>query len=175
MINIKSINQKIAEEFKINSMSVPKILKIVVSAGTGNFRDNENRVKNLQTDLSKITGQMPAFTTAKKSISGFKLRKGEHVGLKVTLRDKLMWDFLDRLVNITFPLIRDFKGISQKAFDKSGNLSIGIKEHIVFPEIAYDTQSGICGLQITINFSQSNRQIMQKMLEYIGFPLQKEK
>ncbi|KKP89241.1 MAG: 50S ribosomal protein L5 [Berkelbacteria bacterium GW2011_GWA2_35_9] len=175
MINLNKIYEKIAQEDKVNYFSVVRISKVIVSTGFGKFRDNQAKIDQIKKDLIAMTGQKPAYCQAKNAISAFKLRKNEIIGYKTTLRAKKMEDFLDRLVNLTLPNIRDFKGINLDSLDKSNNLSLGIKEHFVFPEIPFDTPSGIIGVSITIVFkNSSDRQKVIHLLKYIGFPIGKE-
>ena len=160
-----------------NSMAVPKIEKVVVNTGFGKIaseqtgQDQEKNIKYILNDLSLICGQSPLKTKAKKSIAGFKLREGMFVGAKVTLRGRKMYDFLERLINITLPRSRDFRGIDQKAIDGNGNLNIGIKEHICFPEVSPEKAKSIFGLEITITTSAKDREKGIELLKLFGFPL----
>lgn len=175
MLNLNSIYNKIAKEDGVNINSISKIDKIIISTGFGKIRDNQAKIDLIKKDLQLITGQTPFYCKAKNSISAFKLRKNEIIGFKVTLRSKKMEDFLDRFVNITLPNIRDFKGIRSSSLDKNCNISIGIKEHFVFPEIPFDTPTGMIGLSVTIAFkNSSNRQNAIRLLKYIGFPIAKD-
>lgn len=174
MIDYRSIYQRLAKELNLNIRAVPQIEKVVISSGIGSSRDNKAKIENLQEDLKKITGQKPVPCLSRQAIAGFKLRKGEIIGFKVTLRRRKMWDFLEKLANLTLPTIRDFRGLNPQGFDKSHNFSLGIKEHMVFPEVSFDTPTGICGLQITIQIKARSRQEAQKLIEYIGFPFAKE-
>ena len=154
-----------------NVHSVPKVLKIVVNIGTGRIAKDTKLVEKMALDLAKITGQNASVRAAKKSIAGFKLREGTPVGLIVTLRGTRMYDFMDRLVSIALPRSRDFQGISLKAFDAAGNLSIGIKEHNIFPEVSYETLRDIFGVQVTIVTSAPSREAGIALLKLFGFPL----
>ena len=137
---------------------------------------NDNKIlKSCEEDLSKITGQKPVITKFKKSISNFKTRKGSNSGLKVTLRKDKMYEFVDRLVNIALPRIKDFKGLSEKGFDKFGNYTFGIKEHVVFPEVNFDKVEKIRGLDITIVTYGTNKNHSLALLEEFNFPFNKEK
>ena len=133
-----------------NIFEVPKIEKIVVNIGVGEATTDSKKINSAIEDLAQITGQKPQVTQAKKSIAGFKLRKGLNIGCKVTLRKNRMYEFLDRLIYIALPRVRDFKGLSKKSFDGNGNYSIGIKEQIIFPEINYDKIDKIRGMDISI-------------------------
>jgi len=152
-----------------NKMAVPKVVKVIVNVGIGKIRDNEKQVTAIKNNLAAITGQYPATKKAKKAISGFKVREGDNVGLMVTLRGEKMYDFLDKLANITLQRIRDFRGINNDSFDKNGNISIGIRESIYFPEISHESEN-IHSLEITIVTKADNNSDSQKMLEKLGFP-----
>jgi len=159
-----------------NSMMVPKINKVVVHIGINRNLSEKNKdyINCLKQTLKQITGQAPVITKAKKSISEFKIRKGLPVGLKVTLRKKRMYDFLDKLINIALPRTRDFKGISEKNFDNQGNLSIAFKEQIVFPEINPAEVSCVHGLGVTIETTAKNKQQAKDFLKLCGFPFTQE-
>jgi large subunit ribosomal protein L5 len=147
----KQIKPLLKKEFSYeNSMMVPQIEKIVVNMGVGAAAHDRKKIEVAFNELMAITGQKPIITKAKKSIAGFKLREGAGIGVKVTLRKAMMYEFLDRLINIAMPRIRDFRGISKKSFDGHGNFAFGIKEHIVFPEINYDKVESIRGMDIVI-------------------------
>ena len=160
-----------------NTMAVPKIEKVVINAGFGKLisgKTSEEQKKFYQAildDLSLICGQKPQITVAKKSISGFKVRKGMPVGARVTLRSQRMYDFLERLIHIGLPRSRDFGGISLKSFDRKGNLTIGIKEQIVFPEILPERAKNIFGLEITIVTTAKNKEKGIELLRLLGFPI----
>ena len=168
-------NAQIREELKgkfglKNIFEVPKLEKIVVNIGVGEAVSDSKVVNNAIEDLSLITGQKPVVTKARKSIAGFKLRKGLNIGCKVTLRKKRMYEFLDRLVYIALPRVRDFKGLSKKAFDGHGNYSIGIKEQIIFPEINYDKVDKVRGMDITIITSTKNQDHAYELLKSFNLP-----
>lgn len=156
-----------------NHLAIPKIKKISINIGVGKAVSDPKILKDLKNDLTKITGQLPVPTKAKKSISGFKLRQGEVIGLKVTLRKKRMYDFLEKLVNIVLPRIRDFRGVSETCFDEMGNYNMGIREQIVFPEIDYDKVVQVHPLQITIVTTAKNSNDAKKLLSLLGFPFKK--
>ena len=153
-----------------NKFEVPKITKIVVNIGVGEAAADSKKIDSATSDLATITGQKPIITKAKKSIAGFKLRKGVNIGCKVTLRKNRMYEFLDRLVCIALPRVRDFKGLSKKSFDKSGNYSIGLKEQIIFPEIDYDKIDKVRGMDISIITSTSNDNHAFELLKGFNLP-----
>ncbi|GIW21921.1 MAG: 50S ribosomal protein L5 [Candidatus Sericytochromatia bacterium] len=156
-----------------NKMQVPKIEKIVVNIGIGEYVQNTKILENVLRDISLITGQKPIVTKAKKSIAGFKLRAGMPNGVKVTLRASRMYEFLDKLITLNLPRIRDFRGISPRGFDGKGNFSLGLKEQLIFPEIDYDKIDKIRGLQISIVTTAKTDKEAKALLTYIGFPFKK--
>jgi large subunit ribosomal protein L5 len=156
-----------------NIMQVPKILKITVNMGVGEAVADKKVMDAATADLAKITGQKPAVTKAKKSVATFKVRDGQAIGCKVTLRGARMYEFLDRLVNIAIPRIRDFRGISSRSFDGRGNYSLGVKEQIIFPEIQYDQIDQIRGMDITISTSAGDDKRGRALLEAFNFPFRK--
>ena len=168
---------KIKEKFNYKSdLAVPKIKKIVVNIGIGRLSQQPNFDKNLESilnDFSSITGQKPALAAAKKSIAGFKIRAGQTIGLKTTLRHLKMYHFLQKLINIIFPRTKDFRGISINNIDKSGNLNIGIKEHIVFPEISADTIKFDFSFQISIVSNAKTREEAVELYKLLGIPFKK--
>ena len=157
-----------------NSYMVPEIQKVVLNMGLGLDGNDSKILKSCQEDLSKITGQLPVVTKFKKSISNFKTRKNSNSGLKVTLRKNKMYEFIDRLVNIALPRIKDFRGLSSDGFDKFGNYSFGIKEHIIFPEVNFDKVDKIRGLDITIVIKSFKKEHSIELLKNFNFPF-KEK
>ena len=165
------IREQLKEKFGLkNTFEVPKLVKIVVNIGVGEAVSDSKIINNAIEDLSLITGQKPIVTKAKKSIAGFKLRKGLSIGCKVTLRKKRMYEFLDRLIFIALPRVRDFKGLSKKSFDGSGNYSIGIKEQIIFPEINYDKIDKVRGMDITITTTAKNKEHAYELLKSFNLP-----
>ena len=165
------IRVKLKEKFSLkNIFEVPKLDKIVVNMGVGEAVSDSKIINKAIEDLSLITGQKPVVTKAKKSIAGFKLRKGLNIGCKVTLRKKRMFEFLDRLIFIDLPRVRDFKGLSKKSFDGNGNYSIGIKEQIIFPEIDYDKVDKVRGMDITITTSTTNQDHAYELLKSFNLP-----
>jgi large subunit ribosomal protein L5 len=156
-----------------NPMMVPKIEKIIVNMGVGRAVENSKAIDEAVTDLAKITGQMPVVTRARKSVSNFKLRVGMPIGCKVTLRGTRMYDFLDKLVTINLPRVRDFQGVSPEAFDGRGNYSLGVKEQLIFPEIRYDQVENVQGMSITIVTTAETDEEARELLALIGMPFSK--
>ena len=158
-----------------NLLMAPRIKKVVLNMGLGIDGNDAKIIKSCEEDLSKISGQMPVKTKFKKSISNFKTRKNTNAGLKVTLRKDKMYEFIDRLVNIALPRIKDFRGLSLKGFDKFGNYSFGVKEHIIFPEVNFDKVEKIRGLDITIIMSSLNKDHSLELLKNLNFPFKEER
>ena len=158
-----------------NKHEVPKIEKIILNMGLGEDASDGKKLKACVEDLALITGQKPVITKFKKSISNFKTRKGSNAGAKVTLRSYKMYEFIDRLINIALPRIKDFRGLSVKGIDNSNNYSFGIKEHIVFPEVNFDKVDKIRGLDITIVTNSKNKQGTEELLKEFNFPLTNKK
>jgi len=156
-----------------NVMQVPRIEKIVVNIGVGEAIDNPKALDEAVRDLTTITGQRPVVTKAKKSIANFKLREGRVIGTKVTLRGDRMWAFLDRLVNVALPRVRDFRGISADSFDGRGNYTLGLREQLIFTEINYDDVDTIRGMEITIVTSAENDDQARALLTKVGMPFKK--
>lgn len=160
-----------------NTMAVPNIEKVVVNTGfgrllSGKTSEEQKKIQDaILGDLSLIVGQRPILTRAKKSVSGFKIRKGMAVGVRVTLRGRKMYDFLERLINIGLPRSRDFRGIDQKSFDNKGNLTIGIKEHITFPEVSPEKVKNIFGFEVTTATTAKSKEEGLELLKLIGFPI----
>jgi large subunit ribosomal protein L5 len=154
-----------------NVMQVPKVEKITLNMGVGESTVDKKAIEKAQADLGSITGQRPLVTKAKQSIATYKIREGFPIGCKVTLRKSRMYDFLDRLVNIALPRIRDFRGLNKKSFDGNGNYSIGIKEQIIFPEIDYDNIDTIRGLDITITTTAKTDEEALALLKAFNFPI----
>jgi len=153
----------------------PKIEKVVINMGLGLDGNDSKILKSLDEDLSKITGQKPVVTKFKKSIANFKTRKNTNSGIKVTLRKNKMYEFIDRLVNIALPRIKDFRGLSQKGFDKFGNYTFGVKEHIIFPEVNFDKVDKIRGMDITIVIKSLNKEHSYELLKILNFPFMNQK
>ncbi|MGC1521425.1 MAG: 50S ribosomal protein L5 [Steroidobacteraceae bacterium] len=174
----KIYHDKLVPELKTklglkNTMQVPRILKITVNMGVGEAVADKKVMDAATADMAKITGQKPAVTKAKKSVATFKVRDGQAIGCKVTLRGDRMYEFLDRLVSIAIPRIRDFRGISTRSFDGRGNYSLGVKEQIIFPEIQYDQIDQIRGMDITISTSARDDKHGRALLEAFNFPFRK--
>ncbi len=171
----KEVVQKLFKQFEFSSvMQVPKVSKITLNMGLGEAMDNKKVIEAAMSDMAKIAGQKPVATIARKSIAGFKLREKWPIGCKVTLRGAKMYEFLDRLITIALPRVRDFRGLSVKSFDGRGNYSLGFKEQIVFPEIDYDKIDALRGLDITITTNAKNDAEAQALLKAFSFPF-KEK
>ena len=165
---------KLKQELKVdNVMQVPKISKITINMGVGEAVADRKVMDAAVADLTKITGQKPLVTKSRKAIASFKLRQGLAVGAKVTLRGPRMYEFLDRLISIAMPRIRDFRGVSARAFDGQGNYSLGVKEQIIFPEIQYDQIDQIRGMDITITTTAKDNQQGRALLEAFSFPFRK--
>jgi len=156
-----------------NAMQVPTLDKIVLNMGVGRATQQQSLLDGAVTDLSLITGQKPVVTKAKKSIAGFKLRVGNEIGAKVTLRGNRMWEFYDRLVSVAIPRMRDFRGLSPKQFDGRGNYTFGVTEQIIFPEIDYDKIDAVRGMDITIVTTAGNDGHARALLQALGFPFRR--
>jgi len=157
-----------------NVMQVPRVEKVVVNIGVGEALDNAKALDAAVGDLTQIVGQKPVVTKARQSIAAFKLREGRAIGVKVTLRGERMWSFLDRLMNIALPRVRDFRGISADAFDGRGNYTLGLREQLVFPEIDYDKIDKLRGLEVTIVTSGRTDDEARQLLQMLGMPFKKE-
>jgi large subunit ribosomal protein L5 len=156
-----------------NVMQVPGVEKVVVNIGMGEAMDNAKALDAAVADVVAITGQKPIITKAKKSIANFKLREGRQIGVKVTLRGERMWAFLDRLINIVLPRVRDFRGVSPDSFDGRGNYTLGLREQLIFPEIEYDKIDKIRGMEITIVTNAANDDQARALLQLFGMPFRK--
>lgn len=156
-----------------NKMMVPRLEKVVVNIGLGEAMDNPKAMDAAVGDLTLITGQKPIITKARKSIANFKLREGRDIGTKVTLRSEKMWSFVDRLMNIVLPRVRDFRGVSGEAFDGRGNYTLGLKEQLIFPEIEYDKIDKVRGMEITFVTTANNDEQAYALLEMLGMPFRK--
>jgi large subunit ribosomal protein L5 len=157
-----------------NVMQVPRIAKVVVNIGVGEALDNKKALEFAVADLTTITGQKPIQTKARKSIANFKLREGSIIGTKVTLRGARMWAFLDRLLNVALPRVRDFRGVSANAFDGRGNYTLGLKDQLVFPEIEYDKIDKLRGMEVTIVTTAQNDDEARALLQLLGMPFGKK-
>ena len=172
-------NDEIRDQLKAdlelgNVMEVPRLEKIVVNVGAGAAVDNKGLLEKVVTDLTVICGQKPVITKAKKSIAGFKLREGNAIGVKVTLRGDQMWEFFDRLVTLAIPRIRDFRGLPPKSFDGRGNYTFGVTEQLIFPEIDYDKVDASRGMDITIVTTARNDAEGKALLDAFSFPFRRE-
>ena len=168
---IKEIQPALKSQFGFKNIYMsPKIEKVVLNMGLGLDGADSKILKSCEEDMAKISGQKPVITKYKKSIANFKTRKGTNAGLKVTLRKNKMYEFLDRLVNIALPRIKDFRGLSSKGFDKFGNYTFGIKEHIIFPEVSFDRADKVRGMDIVIVISAINKDHSYALLEKMNFP-----
>ena len=156
-----------------NTMEVPRITKITLNMGVGEAIADKKSLENARADMEKISGQRPVTRIARKSVATFKLRDGMPIGCKVTLRRERMYEFLDRLVNIAIPRVRDFRGLNPKSFDKQGNYSLGVQEQIIFPEINYDEVDAIRGMDITITTTARSAEEGRALLEAFNFPFKK--
>src|SRR5512133_2424091 len=157
-----------------NLMQVPTVEKVVINIGMGEALDNPKSIDAAVGDLIQITGQKPVVTKARTSIANFKLREGRAIGVKVTLRAERMWSFLDRLINIVLPRVRDFRGVPRDAFDGRGNYTLGLREQLIFPEIEYDKIDKIRGMEITIVTTATNDEQAAQLLEMLGMPFRKD-
>jgi len=163
------------KEFKKeNSWSVTRPEKVTLNVGLSRAIDNKEFKKEIFNDLKTISGQSPVFVKSRKSISGFKIREGQEIGIMVTLRGEKMWDFIERFIRITLPRTRDFRGIKRSSVDKSGNFSCGVKEQLVFPEISHDNIKSIFSLQVNVTTSGNEQAEGERLFELLGFPMQKK-
>lgn len=156
-----------------NIMQIPKVAKVIINSGVGRFIKEPHYIENVESTLTKISGQKPVRTKAKKSISNFKIREGMDIGVMVTLRGPRMYQFLEKLVSITLPRVRDFRGVSAKSFDSNGNYTIGFKENLSFPEIRSEDIEKMHGLQIIINTTAKNKEEGKALLTHLGIPFVK--
>lgn len=156
-----------------NPMEVPKLVKIVISSGLGDIKDNSKSIQMAVSEIKQITGQQPVLTKAKKSVANFKVREGMSVGIKVTLRDKMMYDFYDKFVSIALPRVRDFRGVPTDSFDGKGNYCMGIKEQLIFPEIQYDQVEKIRGMDICFVTTAKTDEEARELLRALGMPFKK--
>jgi large subunit ribosomal protein L5 len=157
-----------------NIMQIPRVEKVVVNIGLGESMDDAKAIEAATSDLTQITGQKPVMTKSRKSIAAFKLREGRIIGTKVTLRGERMWAFLDRLVNIALPRVRDFRGVSPNAFDGRGNYTLGLRDQLIFPEIDYDKIDKLRGMEVTIVTTAKSDDQARALLQLLGMPFKKE-
>ena len=166
---------KLSKEFGYKNVhQVPKLEKVVVNIGLGEALDNPKVLESAASDLMQITGQKPVSTRARRSIANFKLREGRLIGTKVTLRGERMWAFLDRLLNIALPRVRDFRGVSANAFDGRGNYTLGLRDQLIFPEIEYDKVDKLRGMEVTIVTTAKNDDQARVLLQMLGMPFSKK-
>lgn len=172
---IEQIVPAVTKEFGLpNVMVVPRIKKISINAGIGSFRENREAVETFVGELAAMAGQKPYPRAARLSEAGFKVRQGDVVGYAVTLRGDRMWAFLDKFINIALPRVRDFRGLKDTAFDEEGNYSVGVKEHVIFPEVNANVTKGIRSLQLTIVTNSKNKDLNMFVLKELGMPLRKD-
>lgn len=172
---IKKVKPALKDQFGFkNDLAVPRLQKISLNVGVGRFSKDKNYIDSVVNNITRITGQKPVLTKAKKSISAFKVREGMIIGIAVTLRGDRMYDFLEKLINVTFPRVRDFRGIDAKKMDKTGNLSIGFKEHLAFPEIKADEVDNLHGLEVNITTSATTYDEGLALFTLLGFPFKKD-
>ncbi len=171
---LKETRSTLKSEFNYkNDFSIPRIRKVVINMGISDAKDSEGVLEKAKANITAIAGQTPVVTKAKKSISSFKLTEGAPIGLMVTLRGVRMYDFLEKLVTIVLPKVRDFRGVSDKAFDGQGNYNLGLREQTIFPEVDYKNIDRVRGLQITINTTAKNAEEGKRLLELLGMPFVK--
>ena len=167
----KTVTADLKKEFGYTNVhQIPKVVKVILNAGVGRATVDSKKLDAVVAGLAQITGQAPVVNKAKKSIAGFKLREGMNIGASVTLRGDMMYEFLDRLVNVALPRVRDFRGIKKDAFDGNGNYSLGIREHGVFPEVSFEQASEPFGLQVIITTTAKNDAEAKALLTHLGFP-----
>ena len=154
-------------------MQCPKLVKIVINTGLGDIKDNAKSIQMAENEIKMISGQQPILTKAKKSVANFKVREGQNVGIKVTLRGERMYNFYDKFVSIALPRLRDFRGVSDKAFDGRGNYSVGLKEQLIFPEITYDQVEKIRGMDVAIVTTANTDEEARELLRALGMPFKK--
>jgi large subunit ribosomal protein L5 len=170
----KKIAPALKEKFGFkNVMQVPKITKVIVNVGVGKFKEDKKKIDQLVEDVKKITGQAPVKAKARKSIAGFKVRENQIVGIVCTLRGYKMYSFLDKLINITLPRVRDFQGVSATGFDGRGNYHLGMKEHLVFPEISSESLENVFGLEVSIVTNSKKDDVTRELLTQMKFPFKK--
>lgn len=172
----KEVVSQLKEELNLeNVMQVPRVEKVVINMGVGKALDNAKILDEAVRDLAIIAGQQPVVSRSRKNIANFKLRAGEPIGVNVILRGEKMWAFLDRLMNVVLPRVRDFRGVSPNSFDGRGNYTLGFSDQLVFPEIKYDEVEHICGLGVTIVTTAKNDEAGYKLLQVLGMPFKEER
>ncbi len=171
---LENIRPELAKELKLNINEVPRLRKVSVNVGLGKAKDDKRLIEIATNTLAKITGQMPVPTTSRLSIASFKLREGNKIGVRVTLRGDKMYEFTDRIINIILPRLRDFHGVSNKSFDQQGNYSIGFKDQSVFPELTFEETAHAHGLQVNFTITAAKKEHAQALLKKMGMPFMKE-
>jgi len=171
----KTIAPELKKELQLaNNAQIPVILKIVVSTGIGDFKEDKNKIAKIEEEFARITGQKAKVNLSKKAVSAFKLRIGQPVGLTATLRGERMYDFISRLVNVALPRVRDFRGLSLDSFDEKGNYSIGIRDYAIFPEVKFEEITESFGLEVNIRIKAEKKEDAKALLKKLGFPFKKE-
>lgn len=171
----QDVNPHLKKELQLdNDMMIPRIEKVTVNVGAGRAKDDKGYIEHVSTTLERITGQKPVVTNARKSVASFKLREGMPIGAKVTLRGPRMYDFIEKIVKVALPRVRDFRGLTVRGFDRQGNYSIGIKEHLIFPEINPDEVEKIHGLEVVITTTAQTKREGYMLLKAMGFPFRDE-
>lgn len=171
---IKEVVPALQAEFGYkNALAAPKITKVTLNSGVGRLKQDQKLLEEIEKDLTLIAGQKAVYTKAKKAIASYKTRQGQIIGVKVTLRGTRMYDFLDKLIGLSLPRTRDFRGIPEKTVDKNGNLNIGVKEQIIFPEISHEQVKSIFGLEVCVTTSAKNQQEGLALFRLMGFPMAK--
>ena len=172
----KEILPNLSKETGLNILELPNIKKAIVTAGLGPFRERKDVLEAIEKEFTQITGQKPRTNIAKKSIAGFKLREGQVIGYQVTLRGQRMWDFIEKLNSVVFPRLRDFEGISTKSFDKASNLTVSVKEQVIFPEIKHDEIKENWGLGVTLTLNKpQDMELAKKFFTQVGFIFKENK
>ena len=173
-IYIDEVRSKLQSEFNYSSvMQIPGVAKVVVNMGVGEAAQEPKAIESAIAELTQITGRKPYICKARKSVANFKLREGQNIGAKVTLRRDGMWEFLDRLMNVALPRVRDFRGVSNKGFDGRGNYTLGVREQIIFPEIDYDKVDNIKGMNVTVVTTADSDEEAMSLLSHLGMPFRK--
>ncbi len=171
----QTISPALQQELQLgNRFQVPRLEKVIINVGVGEARENQKFLEDVVSNLTKITGQKPVVTKARQSIAGFKLRAGQPVGVRVTLRGDRMYDVIDKLVNVALPRLRDFRGLSLNGFDGHGNYNLGVREQIIFPEIQFDLVNKIHGMNITVVTTAATDELALPLLRQLGFPFAKD-
>lgn len=171
---MKNLRSKLSEDLELNPLAVPHLKKVTISIGLGEAKEDKGILDKVSLYLTALSGQKPVVTYAKAAIAGFKLGQGDPVGMKVTLRGDKMYDFLDKLFNVSLPKVRDFRGVPSNSFDGQGNFTLGLREQLIFPEVDYKTIDKVRGLAVTITTTAKNEEAGKKLLKALGMPFSKE-